>query len=131
MMQETLTCARCGRSMTPRRRWRDRPDTVRYCSDACRNRRLGKTDRALEAGILSLLEARSESATICPSEAVRVVYPELPGSELRRHMEASRQAARRLIAAGSLEMLQRGHVVDPSTTRGPVRLRLKRTPPEA
>ena len=130
-MQETLTCARCGRRMTPRRRWRDRPETVRYCSDACRNRRLGQTDRALEAAIVSLLEARSASATICPSEAVRVVFPELPGSELCSHMEAARQAARRLIAAGDLEMLQRGHVVDPSTARGPVRLRLKRQPPKA
>jgi hypothetical protein len=130
-MQETLTCARCGRRMTPRRRWRDRPETVRYCSDACRNRRLGKTDRALEAAILSLLEARSASATLCPSEAVRSVFPELPGSELRSRMEAARQAARRLVAAGSLEMLQRGHMVDPSTARGPVRLRLRRPPPNA
>jgi hypothetical protein len=117
--------------MTPRRRWCDRTDTVRYCSDGCRNRRLGQTDRALEAGIVSLLEARRASATICPSEAVRIVFPELPGSELRSHMEAARQAARRLIAAGNLEILQGGHVVDPSTARGPVRLRLKRQPPAA
>jgi hypothetical protein len=117
--------------MTPRRRWRDRAGIVRYCSDACRNRRLGKADRALEVAIVTLLEARSASATICPSEAVRVVFPELPGTELSTHMEAARQAARRLIAAGSLEMLQRGQLVDPSTARGPVRLRLKRKPWEA
>ena len=103
-------------------------EPVRFCSDACRRQRLTALDRELEAALLTLLEARSAAATICPSEAVRKVFPDLPPAEWRCRMERARQAARRLIAAGKLEMLQGGRVVDPSTARGPVRLRLRRTP---
>ena len=34
-------------------------------------------------------------------------------------------AARRLVDAGRIEIIQRGRVVDPSTAKGPIRLRLK------
>jgi hypothetical protein len=37
--------------------------------------------------------------------------------------EAVRQAARRLVAAQEIEWVQQGRVVDPSTTKGPVRVR--------
>ena len=39
-------------------------------------------------------------------------------------MARCRSAARRLVASGRLEITQGGHVVDPSTARGPIRLRL-------
>nr|WP_297350663.1 DUF2256 domain-containing protein [uncultured Caldimonas sp.] len=32
-------CAACGREMTWRRRWAKNWDEVRYCSDACRQRK--------------------------------------------------------------------------------------------
>jgi hypothetical protein len=38
-------------------------------------------------------------------------------------MEPARQAARRLVAAGDVEITQGGHVVDPSTAKGPIRIR--------
>ena len=38
-------------------------------------------------------------------------------------MERTRQAARRLYADGEIEILQKGGVVDPSTFKGPIRLR--------
>jgi hypothetical protein len=41
-------------------------------------------------------------------------------------MEPARMAARRLAAAGRVEITQRGRVVDPSTARGPIRVRLVR-----
>jgi hypothetical protein len=41
-------------------------------------------------------------------------------------MEDTRRAARRLVAAGKLEILQGGRVVDPSTAKGAIRLRLRR-----
>ena len=41
----------------------------------------------------------------------------------RELMEPARRAARRLVAAGRLEITQQGRVVDPSTAKGPVRLR--------
>ena len=39
-------------------------------------------------------------------------------------MARARRAARRLVATGTLEITQGGRVVDPSTARGPIRLRL-------
>jgi hypothetical protein len=38
-------------------------------------------------------------------------------------MEPARAAARRLVAAGKVEITQGGEVVDPDTARGPVRIR--------
>jgi hypothetical protein len=58
-------------------------------------------------------------ATICPSEAARLVG----GEEWRPLMEPARAAARRLVVAGQIEIVQRSSVVDPSTAKGPIRLR--------
>ncbi|MFW5472493.1 DUF3253 domain-containing protein [Knoellia sp. CPCC 206450] len=38
-------------------------------------------------------------------------------------MEHARRAARRLVDAGEVEVLQQGRVVDPSTAMGPIRIR--------
>jgi hypothetical protein len=38
-------------------------------------------------------------------------------------MEQARQAARRLVAAGVAVITQGGRVVDPSTAKGPIRVR--------
>jgi hypothetical protein len=38
-------------------------------------------------------------------------------------MEPARAAARRLVAAGKVQITQGGHVVDPSTAKGPIRVR--------
>ncbi|MEM9731745.1 MAG: DUF2256 domain-containing protein, partial [Myxococcota bacterium] len=41
------TCPRCGRDFEWRAKWASHWEDVRYCSERCRRRRLGKTDRAL------------------------------------------------------------------------------------
>jgi len=41
-------------------------------------------------------------------------------------MEPVRMAARRLVARGEAEITQKGSVVDPSTAKGPIRVRLPR-----
>lgn len=115
-------CAACGRTITWRKRWERDWDSVRYCSQACRRGGVGPTDRALEAAITGLLAARARDASICPSEAARAVG----GEAWRDLMEPARAAARRLVAAGEVEVTQRGQVVDPSTARGPVRVRRAR-----
>lgn len=120
MSAEERTCASCGRRMEPRRRWGADPDAVRYCSRACRSRGVRPIDRALEAAILELLGQRARGATICPSEAARSVS----ATEWRPLMEPARRAARRLVARDELEIVQGGRPVDPSTARGPIRLRL-------
>ncbi|NBV74371.1 MAG: DUF3253 domain-containing protein [Actinobacteria bacterium] len=76
-------------------------------------------DRRLETEIRSLLDARARGATICPSEAARAV-----ADDWKPLMERARSAARRLVVAGEVEVLQGGRVVDPSTAKGPIRVRL-------
>ncbi len=79
-------------------------------------------DRRLEEAIRSLLDSRAADASICPSEAARRVG----GDDWRPLMERARRAARRLVAGGEVEICQRGRVVDPSTARGPIRVRRAR-----
>ena len=40
-------------------------------------------------------------------------------------MEDTRCAASRLVVNGSIDIVQKGAVVDPSTAKGPIRLRLR------
>jgi hypothetical protein len=90
---------------------------------------LDQQDTALEVAIRDLLAARAAGATICPSEAARRVAAGR-GSEdeeaWRPLMEPARQAARRLVDRGEVEILQRGRVVDPSSAKGALRIRLAR-----
>lgn len=116
------TCASCGREITWRKKWAKNWDAVRYCSDACRRRGIRPVDEELSASIRSLLAERATSATICPSEAARAVG----GEDWRELMEPARRAARRLVAAGEVEITQRGQVVDPSRAKGPIRIRRAR-----
>ena len=116
---DSKACAVCGRTITWRKKWAADWDSIRYCSSACRKRRgLSDIDRALEAAILALLMNRRGVKSICPSEAARSV-----SEDWRPLMEPARQAARRLVANGLIEITQGGHVVDPSTAKGPIRLR--------
>ena len=114
---EPKTCASCGRTIEWRKKWARSWDEVQYCSDACRRHKVTDTDRALESSIRSLLDSRKGGATICPSEAAR----EVGGEDWRDLMEPARRAARRLVAAGEVEVTQGGTVVDPSTAKGPIR----------
>jgi len=117
------TCASCGRRIEWRAAWAKNWDEVRYCSDACRARKVTDVDRDLEASILGLLAHRAATATICPSESARAIG----GEDWRDLMEPARRAARRLVARGEIDITQGGSVVDPSTAKGPIRLRKRRT----
>jgi hypothetical protein len=109
--------------MTWRKSWERNWDHVRYCSDACRKRKVSDTDVELEGVILALLDKRAQGSSICPSEAARAVG----GDDWRELMEPARRAARRLVSAGSVEITQQGRVVDPSTAKGPIRIRRVKT----
>ena len=112
-------CVVCGRTITWRRKWRDDWDQVKYCSAGCRRTGVSAVDEQLEDGIVELLGTRARGATICPSEVARAVG----GDEWRPLMEPTRRAARRLVHREVVEITQRGHVVDPSTAKGPIRIR--------
>lgn len=113
------TCASCGRTMEWRRKWAANWEHVRYCSERCRRQRPNQLDRALERAILEVLDERAATASICPSEAARRADPD----RWRELMPRVRSAARRLVDAGRVEIIQRGRPVDPSTARGPIRIR--------
>ncbi|MEU6124768.1 DUF3253 domain-containing protein [Streptomyces sp. NPDC047123] len=79
-------------------------------------------DRRLEQAILELLERRDPGSSICPSDAARAVY-DGDDDGWRALMEPARRAARRLVAAGEVEITQGGRAVDPAEARGPIRIR--------
>ncbi|MPQ96998.1 DUF3253 domain-containing protein [Modestobacter sp. I12A-02628] len=82
-------------------------------------------DARLERAIGDLLDRRRADASICPSEAARLVDPD----GWRTLMPAARAAAGRLASAGRVQVTQRGEVVDLATgVRGPVRVRRPRSP---
>ena len=113
------TCGGCGRRIEWRAAWARNWEDVRWCSDGCRRRGVRDVDLRLERTILDLLAERARAATICPSEAARAVG----GEDWRDLMEPARRAARRLTARGLVEITQGGRPVDPSTARGPIRIR--------
>ena len=120
MTTEEKICASCGRRIAWRAKWERDWDQVKYCSAGCRRRGVTAEDRQLEQTVLSLLAERAASATICPSEVARAVGTE---ESWRSLMEPARRAARRLVATGQVEITQGGRVVDPSTAKGPLRIR--------
>ncbi|MET7644046.1 DUF3253 domain-containing protein [Streptomyces sp. NPDC005426] len=79
-------------------------------------------DRRVERAIVELLEQRGPTGTICPSDAARAVYAQ-DDDGWRALMEPVRQAARRLVAAGEVEITQGGQPVEPEQARGPIRIR--------
>ncbi|MEG9225656.1 DUF2256 and DUF3253 domain-containing protein [Aeromicrobium sp. Sec7.5] len=120
MTHPAKTCASCGRTIEWRKKWERDWDTVKYCSTTCRRRGVTDVDQQLEQTILDLLAGRAASATICPSDAARAVGTD---DDWRDLMEPARRAARRLVEAGAVEITQKGRAVDPSTAKGPIRIR--------
>jgi hypothetical protein len=125
-------CKTCGRTFEWRKKWAQDWDVIKYCSDACRGHKPGAADTALEAAILSLLVERGAAGsqsgnakTICPSEAAKAVGGRESRVAWEGLMEPARAAARRLVVAGKIVITQHGHIVDPSTAKGPIRLRLR------
>ena len=111
------TCRSCGRRITWRKKWERNWDEVRYCSASCRARGVSAEDTALEQLVRRLLQAAPRGVT---DEAVaRTHAPEA----WRQQLEPARRAARRLVAAGEVELVQQGRVVDPSTAVGTVTIR--------
>ncbi len=116
------TCVVCGRTIIWRKKWARDWAEVKYCSDACRRRAKGAAstvDANLDQALIELLAERGAGKTVCPSEVARAVG----GEQWRELMEPARAAARRAVARGDAEITQQGRVVDPSTAKGPIRIR--------
>ena len=80
---------------------------------------MAESDRMLEAAILALLDDRPAGATILIADAARAV----DGDRWQELAEPARRAARRLVAAEEVDILQAGRVVDASTAKGPFQVR--------
>jgi hypothetical protein len=118
-------CRTCGRvfawSEARAKDW----DVAKYCSQTCSGYAKGAKAEELEAAILELLGERGEGKTICPSEAAKRVG----GTDARRDweglMQPVRDAARRLVKAGKIVVLQNGRVVDAERAKGALRFGLR------
>ncbi|WP_434994691.1 DUF2256 domain-containing protein [Arthrobacter sp. Ld5] len=113
-------CRSCGRRLEWRKKWERTWDTVLYCSEACRARKVRPIDEALEDWLLTRLRSMPHGRVVDPAEAAQAL------DESGLLHEAARSAARRLVNRDLAEIVQRGAVVDPSTAKGPVTLRLLR-----
>lgn len=114
---ETKICCSCGRTITYRKKWERNWPEVKFCSDECR-RNKNKFD--FREPILALLKERGPHKTICPSEL-------LPTEQKQDKvmMEHVRRSARLLASEGTIEITQSGKAVDPTSFKGPIRLKLK------
>ena len=101
----------CGRVITWRKKWARDWDQVRFCSDACRRRGRTAAGSELEDAIR---DALTRGRGVTDVDLARAV-----GAE----SEPVRRAARRLVAAGEVELVQHGRVVDPSTAKGAFTIR--------
>jgi hypothetical protein len=119
VQDETKICVVCGRIMEWRKAWAKNWAEVKYCSDSCRRAKNDPNNEKLDVAILELLANRADAATICPSEAARMVG----GEAWQDLMQPARDAARRLVDRGEVEITQKGKVVDGSMARGPIRIR--------
>ncbi|RYZ99416.1 MAG: DUF2256 and DUF3253 domain-containing protein [Proteobacteria bacterium] len=117
---EPKNCEVCGRTISWRKKWEKNWDEVKFCGERCR-RNKASAKLGHEEKILNLLSARAAGLTICPSEVL-----DGPDKQDKEKMEEVRQAARRLVHAGAIDIVQGGKVVDPSSFRGPIRLRSRR-----
>ena len=79
---------------------------------------------AVEAAILQLVEARGPGKSICPSEAARA----LGEDDWHSRLGEVRRVAVNLAKAGRIDILRKGHPVDPDTVRGVIRLRIHSKP---
>ena len=78
---------------------------------------------SIEAQILALTTARGPGKSICPSEVARAIAPDAWQSLLH----SVREAAKRLSAAGLIDILRKGKPIEPAALHGVIRLR-KRDP---
>ena len=117
-------CKTCRRPIHWQKKYEQDWDIIKFCSEACSGCYPGEKDAALEDAILQLLLEAHPNQTISPDEAAKQVG----GLDSRRDWEAllqpARAAARRLAVAGKIEIMQHGATVDPTTSKGPIRLKL-------
>lgn len=74
---------------------------------------------SIKSKILSLLDERGATETICPSEVARALFPK----DWREHMDSVRSVAIKMNKENLIDITQKGEKVKPPF-KGPIRLRL-------
>ena len=82
------------------------------------------TSRRIDAAARALLRSRWPGRSACPSDIARVAG----GTTWRTLMPVVRERAVAMASRGELEILRRGNVVEPTSTEGVLRYRLRPTP---
>lgn len=118
-MSETKNCLCCGLPFERRKKWQSSWDEVKYCSDRCRKVIKSSRRATLEKIFEEKLTHSRRGTTFCPS----VIAISYSTENWKPFMEEVRQIARCAVHAGKAEILQKGKVVDPTSFRGPIRVR--------
>ncbi len=118
--KEVRVCTVCGRSYGWRKAWDSDWRQLRYCSESCSSRRLGRIDYRLEEALLCILENGNRGDFIHPTDAAKLI-DKIGWKSLER---LSLNAARRLAVRGKLEMVADGSVVAPNDAKSDIRVRL-------
>jgi hypothetical protein len=82
-------------------------------------------ERAVEAAILSLVNAAGLGKSITPEDAARAL-----ALDWQTKLSAVRRASVRLAQAGMIDILRKGKPVDPSAAKGVIRLTLPQPKPQ-
>tara|TARA_Y100000768_G_scaffold91694_1_gene66132 strand:- start:841 stop:1221 length:381 start_codon:yes stop_codon:yes gene_type:complete len=112
-------CSSCGRSFTWRKSFAKNWEDVKYCSNACRNRKLSKIDQQIENSILELLEAETYSNPLSTDQ----IADFLDFGNDKNLLESIKRAARRLEMKSFVIITQDGKRVDSSTAKGHFQIR--------
>ncbi len=112
-------CSSCGRSFTWRKSFAKNWEDVKYCSNACRNRKLSKIDKQIENSILELLEAETYPTPLSTDQ----IADFLDFGNETDLLESRIRAARRLERKSFVIITQDGKRVDSSTAKGHFQIR--------
>jgi len=112
-------CSSCGRSFTWRKSFAKNWEDVKYCSNACRKRKLSKIDQQIENSILELLEAETYSNPLSTDQ----IADFLDFGNDKNLLESIKRAARRLEMKSFVIITQDGKRVDSSTAKGHLQIR--------
>ena len=113
------SCWSCGRSFTWRKSFAKNWDAVKYCSNACRKRKLSKIDQQIENTILKLLESQPHPTPLTTGQIADL----LDFGNDKNLLESIKRAARRLEAKSFVIITQDGKRVDSSTAKGHLQIR--------
>ena len=78
------------------------------------------TDADIRGEILRQLMLIGKNGTICPSEVARELF-----QPWREKMDRVREVVSQMVVDGTIDVLQRGVVVELEKVKGPVRLKLR------